>query len=553
MARLRAKTALLLFAAASAIAASPACTGNIGDAPAGGVTGPSTPGSEAQSFPAPTLRKLVARQYRNAVRDLLGVDAALAAAPPADAPMNGFESIGAAQFALGDTEVRQYEESARAVAAAGMGNPASIAALADCSPTSPPEAETCQRVFVERFGRLAWRRPLDKEEIDLYAAVAKKAAEELNDFYAGIEYATAALLQSPNFLYQVELGEPDLQVPGARKLTGYEMASRISFFLLDTTPDEALLTAAEAGKLATAEGVREAARALLGTPAAREALRGFYDEFLRLRDLPKLVKDGEFYPQFSPSLAQAMQEETLALIDDVVWERNADYRDVLDADYTFVNAELAAFYGLPTPEEEGFSRVVLPPEQKRGGIFGHAGFLSLFAHATSTSPTLRGRFVRERMLCQSIPAPPNNVVTELPSDAEAKTMRDKLAAHQKDPSCSGCHKLMDNIGFGLENYDGIGVFRTMENGVTIDTKSDVDGVVFDGAKELGSALRNDDDVSMCVVRNIFRFATGHVETKGEKVAMEALGQAFADSGYKLQDLLVEVVASDAFRLVGTPK
>jgi hypothetical protein len=249
-----------------------------------------------------------------------------------------------------------------------------------------------------------------------------------------------------------------------------------------------------------------------------------------------------------------MKEETLALINDVVWDRDADYRDVLDADYTFMNAELAAFYGADIPEgAEGFVKVPVPPDQKRGGFFGHAGFLALFSHTKTTSPTLRGKFVRERMLCQSIPAPPNNVVTEFPPEAEAKTAREKLAAHQKIASCAGCHIKMDNIGFGLENFDAIGAFRETENGAEIDAKSDLDGAPFDGAKELGTALREAPEVPLCIARNIFRHATGHVETPGEEQAVAELGDAFERSGYKLQDLLVELVASDAFRYVGAPK
>jgi hypothetical protein len=542
--RLGGSSALLLLALA--LAAAPACTGSIGDAP----DGLEPPGSAAQALPEPKLRKLIARQYKNAVKDLLGEAAALAAAPPGDVALNGFETIGAAQLALGDAAVIQYETSARGVAAAAMGDTALIADLVGCSPTMPDQ-EACHRAFVERFGRLAWRRSLAKEEVDVYTDLAQEAATDLNDFYAGVEYAIAALLQSPYFLYQVELGSPDGEDTSRRTLNGYEIATRMSFFLLDSTPSPSLLDAAESGALETPEGVREAAQGLLEGDAARGALRGFYEEFLKLRELDTIVKDGTEFPQFSPGLAQAMKEETLALIGDVVWDRDADYRDVLDADYTFMNAELAAFYGVDPPAGDGgFVKVPVPPDQKRGGFFGHASFLSLFAHAKTTSPTLRGKFVRERMLCQSIPAPPNNVVTEFPPDTEAKTAREKLSAHQKIASCAGCHVKMDPIGFGLENYDGVGAFRTTENGADIDAKSDIDGALFDGAKELGGALREDRSVTLCVARNIFRHATGHVETKGEEDDILALGDAFEQSGFRLKELLVEIVASEAFRHVG---
>jgi PAS domain-containing protein len=544
--RLDARAAILSLAVAGAV--TPACLGNIGEPPSGAGVGVEA----AEVLPSPTLRRLIVRQYKNAVRDLLGEGAAAATTPPADSALNGFETIGAAQLSLGDAAVTAYETSARAAAAAAMGDTARIDALVGCSPAGPEDA-ACHRELIGRFGRLAWRRPLIEEELAKYTAVAQAAATEYGDFYAGVENVLATMLQSPFFLYQVELGAADAKDPSRHALSGYEIATRMSFFLLDTTPDEALLDDAEAGRLATPEGVREAAKKMLERPDARAALSGFYDEFLRLRELGTIAKDQTAFPQFSPALAQAMKEETLALISDVVWDRDADYRDILDADYTFMNAELAAFYGVTPPTEPGFVKVPLGDDQKRGGIFGQASFLSLFAHATSTSPTLRGRFVRERMLCQSIPAPPNNVVTELPSDAEAKTMREKLKAHQEIESCKGCHSLMDNIGFGLENYDGVGLFRTKENDVDIDTKSDIDGVPFDGAAELGAVLREDPDVPLCVARNIFRHATGHVETKGERASIDALGEAFEASGFRLKELLVEIVASEAFRNVGAPK
>jgi hypothetical protein len=293
---------------------------------------------------------------------------------------------------------------------------------------------------------------------------------------------------------------------------------------------------------------------LLLRPEARNALGNYYSEVFKLRELDGLVKDSNVFPQFSPTLAQAMREETLRLIEDVVWERDADFLEILDAPYAFVNAELATLYGVDAPAGGTFAKVDLPEGQGRGGLLGQASFLSVFSHATTTSPTLRGRFVRETILCQSIPAPPNNVVTDLPTDSEAKTMRDKLAAHQIDPSCAGCHVLMDNIGFALENFDGIGAYRSTENGVTIDPESGIDGMgEFASPVELGALLRRQPDVAACVVRNIFRASTGHVETGGEELALEGLVSDFEGAGYRVQDLLVELVASDAFRIVGVPQ
>lgn len=520
----------------------------------GGSGGGGSGGSEPVppfTAPGPTLRRLLGRHYVNSVRDILGDAAAAAADPPADSSLNGFDSVGAAQLAVSDAAISQYESSALAIATAAMGDMAKIDAYLGCTPQGITDV-VCHKHFIANFGLLAWRRPLDAKELDRYGLIAHTAAGKYNDFYAGITYAIAGMLQSPYFIYQVETGKPIAgNAEGLRHLTGYEIASRMSYFLIDTTPSPELLAAAAAGELDTADGVRNAAQALIAKPDARGALAAFYDELLRLRDLDGLAKDLTTYPQFSPTLAQAMREETLRLVEDVVWDLDTDVRDILDADHTFVNDELAAFYGMTPPGSTDFSKVPVAAGQKRGGILGHASFLSLLAHAQATSPTLRGKFIREMLLCQAIPAPPNDVDTTLPSDTEAKTMKEKLSQHQIDPSCSGCHKLMDNIGFGLENYDAVGAFRLQDNGVDIDAKTDVEGLgTFDGAGELGALLRNHPNVPECLVRNLLRASTGHLETDGEDPVIEGLSAGFASSGYRLQGLLVDLVASDAFRLVG---
>jgi hypothetical protein len=507
--------------------------------------------------PAPVrLRLLLARHYHNAIRDLLGEAAAAQASPPVDTALNGFEAIAAAQVSLGDAAVELYEKSGRAVAAEAMKDPARIADLLGCTPTGPDDV-ACHRQFVTRFGRLAWRRSLTVEEIDLYTGVASNAALELGNFDAGVESAIATFLQSPFFLYQVEVGDPDPDHPGTRILSSVEMATRLSFFLLDTTPTAEILTLAEDGGLATPEQVRAVAEVMVEVPAARLALGNFYAEVLRLRTIEALAKDPATFPSFSPALAAAMRQETLALIDDVAFTADGDFRDILDAPYTFANGPLAFHYGLvPDPAALGdvWQRFDLPVDGKRGGILGQAAFLSSYAHVSSSSPTLRGKFVREILMCQGMPAPPNDVVTELPEGVEYKTMRDRLQQHMTDPNCAGCHSLMDPIGLGLENFDGIGSFRLIENGVVLDTSETIMGLGdFDGARQLGTLLRDSPDVTRCLVRNLFRHATGHLELSSEKPALTAVDDGFEAAGYRMKDLLVDLVTSPAFLHVGTPE
>lgn len=526
-------------------------------APMGGGTGQGDDGADEippELRPAPAaLRRLLQRQYVNAVGDLLGPEAAQAAAPPHDVALNGFDAVGASQQALSDAQVDAYEDSARAVTAAAAAAGRLSSWLA-CDPATAGD-RACLEQVVGSFGRLAWRRPLLDDEIDRYAALGTAAAADLGSFERGMAEAMAAMLQSPYFLYQVEIGQPDPADSTRRRLTPYELATRMSFFLLDTLPDAGLLADAEAGRLDDAEGIREVAWALLERPQATRSLGELLGEVWRLRDLSSLPKDLGAFPQWTPALAESMRLETMALIEDLVWEQDADFREVFTADYSFVNAQLAFHYGLPGAAELGEvpTRVTLAGHDGRGGLFGHASFQSLLAHVSSTSPTLRGKFVLENILCRTVPPPPPGVVTDLPDTGQAQTMRERLELHMSDPSCRGCHQMMDPIGFGLESYDGIGRFRTEDNGFSIDASGQLDGTPFVGAAGLGALVSESVGASHCLVRNLYRHATGHIETEGEQIAVDAIEASFVESGYRMQDLMVEIVASPAFRVVAQPE
>ena len=508
----------------------------------------------AELEPAPAaLRLLLQRQHVNAVRDLLGDEAAAAATPPPNIALNGFDAVGASQQALSDAEVDAFEQSARSVVAAAAGADQLGTWLA-CDPAVMGDA-ACMEQVVGSFGRMAWRRPLVDEEVQRYAQVGTAAATDYGSFDQGMQEVMAAMLQSTHFLYQVEIGEPDPEDASRRRLTPYELAARLSFFLLDTTPDAELLADAEAGLLDDADGIAEAAWRLLERPGARDSLGQFFSEIWRLRNLPSLPKDLGTFPRWSPELADAMRVETLALIDDLVWEQEADFREVFTADYTFVNAQLGYHYGLPQAASlgEDFTRVELGGHDGRAGLFGQASFASLLSHVSSTSPTLRGKFVLENILCRTVPPPPPGVVTDLPPTDDATTMRERLEIHMSEPTCRGCHAMMDPIGFGLENYDGIGAFRTEDNGYPIDSSAEIDGEPFEGAAGLGKAVAEIPGTAGCLVRNMYRHATGHIETPGEASSINTLQDSFIESGYRMQDLMVEIVASPAFRLVAEPE
>lgn len=527
-------------------------TGTSGEPTGGGETTDGEPAYE----PAPGgLRRLLAHHYVSSVRYLLGDAAAAAAAPTADYPLNGFDAIGAAELAFQSSAIEEIEASAMAVAGAAVTDLTRLGQHVPCVVAPEPPADCYEQVATD-FGRLAWRRPLVAEEVAKLVSIGDAGRTWGDSFATGLKYELAALLQAPDFLYMVEVGEPSADDPGRRDLTPLELATRMSFFLVGRTPSAELLTAAEAGELADAAQIRAAAEAMVGSPEAKTTLATFYKELLFLRDLPTLNKNVDLFPQFNPNLAQSMMEETLRLINNVVWDQNVDFHLILDADFTFIDDALAGLYGIPGPGVPGFKIVEPPPEQNRAGILGQASFLARFAHPAQTSPTRRGMFVRTKLLCEVVQPPPPGVDTTLPeSDPNnPETMKQKLTKHMEDDSCSGCHSLIDPIGLALENYDAVGQFRTLDQGLMIDPSASlVDLGEFASARDLAALLVEDPRVAMCVIKNFVRGGLGHVERPGQLQALGELEDNFIADGYRVQGLLVDLTTSPVFRSVGEPK
>ncbi|MGE0789231.1 MAG: DUF1592 domain-containing protein [Sandaracinaceae bacterium] len=533
----------LLVATALALGA---CTGEVvapnGDRP--DTQGPRT------FAPLPSgMQRLTFAQYQNAITDILGPGLPLPAdAPEPDTSLNGFVSIGASRTTISDRGVEGYSNAAYAIADAALA-PDRRDALVGCDANDG----ACRRDFVETFGRRFFRRDLTDAERDRYTAVADQATTVLGDGYEGLEFALAGLMQSPNFLFRIELGEPDAESPSRLRYTDHEMASRLSFVLWNSTPDDALLAAADAGELTTDEGLRAQVDRMLLSDRARGAVRNFFRELLRLDEVALVEKDLEVFPTFTPALRASAEEETLAVLEHHTLDADADFRDVFTSDVTYVDALLRDHYGLPPAETEtaGFEEVTLPEESARRGLLGHASLLSIFAHDTKTSATLRGRFVRQTLLCGSIPPPPPGVSTTLPPSS-APTLRERVAQHLMNEGCSDCHERMDPIGLGLETYDAIGQQRDMENGAMIDASGVLDGAHFADATELGQRVGEHPDLGPCLTRNLYRYALGANESSRQLVEIDRLAAAFEESGYRVRGLLGELVMSEGFRTATEP-
>ena len=523
-----------------------------------GACAPTSEDAIGQSKPAhvtvpaePSLRRLLARHYRRSVGRLLGSAAQAAASPPADTQLNGFTTIAASQLSFNDSLVGAYESSARAIAAAAMLDTKRIAELVDCKPVSAVDTN-CFGPFVDTFGRLAWRRPVTSAEREDYVALAKQGAAVKADFFAGVELAISAILQSPNFLYQVEVGRPNPTRSDVRDLTGYEVATRLSFLLAGVTPDAALLDAAERGELDDEAGVRKWASVLVALPESATAVRDFFEELLVLGELPTLAKDPNLFPEFSPELAMSMREEALRIVEDVV-RRDAPITEILTTSRTFLDAPLASFYGVGAPAE-AWGVTTLPEAQGRSGVLTSAAVMTRQAHSTTTSATYRGLFVMERFLCTTMPPPPPGVVTNLPPSSAAPTLRERLEVHQADPVCRACHYMADGLGLTFENFDAVGKFRETENGAAIDTRAAIELLgTWDAPRGLAEVLAASDAVKSCMLQQLYRYAAGHVEQKSEWPAINELLATWSAEGHSFRALMVDLASHELFRRVGTPQ
>lgn len=530
-----------------------ACAGKIEDPLHGAGRGVAAPGSGPAAVgsgtsaglfapAAATLRKLTVEQYRNSVADLLGPGIAVPSDLEPDTAQNGFYAIGASKATISPAAVEKFEQAAYALASQALA-PDKRARILSCTPSATVDS-SCSRAFVKQFGRRAFRRPLSDAEITRYATIADSSAEALKDFHAGLEFALAGLLQSPNFLFRAELGEADPSSPARKRYGDYELAARMSYALWNTTPDDALLAAAESGAL-TGSGLAAAVDRLLNDPRALSALDNFHSERLGLAELANLDKDSSVYSGgMTDDLRNALKTDVLRTFAELA---HGDFLDVFDTRVAFVNAALAGIYG-SSNKPSATQRVALPNDGQRAGLLGKPAFLALAAHTNETSPTLRGKFIRERVLCESIGAPPPNVVPVLGQpDPNAPTMRDRLKAHASDASCAGCHLQMDPLGLALEHFDAIGRYRADDHGHALDVTGKLDGEAFDGALELSQLLQADPRSAECLVRQAYRYMLGHVENSGEEPQISSLVAQFEGSSHELTGLLRAVVTSDAFR------
>jgi hypothetical protein len=494
------------------------------------------------------IRRLSRREYDGTVRDLLGDTSAPASAFPTEEKAFGFDNNAQAN---GTSELltEQQQAAAERLAARFVRGPR-LAMAAGCDPLKD---EACLRTFIARFGRRVWRRPLtDAEQARLLRVFV--AGKDRYDAETGLEMLLSAALQSPHFLYRVELGEAPQPGRSVVRLTGWELASRLSYFLWGTMPDDALFTAAERGELSRPEGIaRQVDRMLAaGDPRARAMVANFHEQWLELAHVAELDKSRSTYGAvgYTPELRPLWQRETETFVDEVFWN-DGKLATLFTAPYSYADRTLARFYD-PAARVEGdaFVRVALDPKE-RAGLLTQAGLLALHAKRDQTSPVHRGMFVRRDLFCFEPPAPPAVEGIDPPALDPKLTTRERWSRHSEDPSCAGCHRLIDPLGLGFENYDAVGTYRTTENGRPIDPSGEIVGTdvpgPFTGAVALGQRLARSAEVRACVTLHWYRYAFGtNGDTPADACAVAALAQQFAAAGNDMRELLRAITRSDAF-------
>jgi hypothetical protein len=504
---------------------------------------------------APTgraLRRLSHREYDNVVRDLLGDTTQPASQFGAEVYVNGFDN-GSDGLTVQGTDVIDFRSAAEALAArAVQSNMAAL--IGSCNPASGEMP--CVDAFLAGFVKKAYRRPPTATEAARLRTVFAAGAAD-GGFVGGIQLMVEAVLQSPSFLYRAELGAADPSLPSnVLRLTEYEVATELSFLITGSMPDDALFAAAESGKLKTADDLRLQALRLMASPAAKPAFRAFVHEWMATDQVASLYREPAIYPSFTPAVAMSMAGELDHYFDDVLWNGPGSLRELFSSNRSFVDPTLARLYGVPPGSGTGFEPIALDPKTRRG-VMTRAGFLTAHADTDSSGPVPRGVFVLGAILCAPPHPPPPNV-PGVPSPTVAaqnhETTRQRFEQHLTETFCRGCHTQIDGIGFGFEEFDGVGAYRTTENGSPVDTSgvlrgTDVDGP-FVGVSELSAKLMTSQQVLGCFIKQVYRFAMGQEETSDSSRVLSALGTRFsADS--RVTDVFDTLVGNPGFVLRST--
>ena len=421
-------------------------------------------------------------------------------------------------------------------------------------PTATPEAERCAQTILGSLVRRAYRRPVADADVAPFVDFYRAAHEEQGSFDAGVQVALKALLVSPEFLFRVAQDPPGAEPGSLYRIDDVELASRLSFFLWSSIPDDDLLAAAERGALRKPAELEHHVRRMIADPRADELVSNFAGQWLYLRNLDAVIPVQSIFPNFDDTLREGLRRETELFFASVLRE-DKSVLELLDADYTFVNERVAEHYGLPNVKGSHFRRVQLPEGSPRRGLLGHGSVLAVTSHADRTSPVVRGHWILENLLGAEPPPPPANVppleatnVTD--GNGAMLSLRDRLEAHRANPSCASCHTLMDSVGFALEGYDATGRARTLDElGDPIDASGVLpDGSAFEGIDAFRAALLSSEQFRIVLAEKLMVYALGRGLEAYDMPAVRNIVRDAADEEHRFSQYILGVVLSTPFTM-----
>jgi hypothetical protein len=502
-----------------------------------------------------TIRRLNRAEYNNTIRDLTGLDLSPADDFPSDDVGYGFDNM-ADVLSLPPILLEKYLAAAQAVTEAAIVVPddAEPRPLTDAHRLIMPDAEsdasseTRAREILGPFATRAFRRPVDDETLDRLVALVELASNEGETFERGIQLAIQAVLVSPRFLFRLELDPPDVEPNSVYELDTYDLAARLSYFLWSTMPDETLFGAAADGSLSDPAIWDAHVRRMLADDKAIALVDNFAMQWLQLRNLDTANPDRERFPTFDDQLRAAMRRETELYVETIIRE-DRNLLELIDSEYTYVNAALASHYGIDGVEGDVFRRVSVDPLQ-RGGVLTQASVLTVTSNPTRTSPVKRGRWVLEQILGTPPPPPPGNVAPLDESPELTGTLRQRFEQHRADASCASCHKLLDPPGFGLENYDAVGAWRTSEGDLPVDASGEMaDGETFEGSAGLKRVLLAEKELFLrAISEKMLIYALGRGLEYHDRCTVNEIAAAVSlDPQHRFSTLVLAIADSDAFK------
>ena len=510
----------------------------------------------SSAFAAPSqqvtsLRRLTQAEYRNSVADIFGSEIEVRGSFEPTIRIAGLQAASTSTLSVTPVGFESFTQMADSIATQAVSE--KYRAKLPCKPKdakAPDDA--CSRQVLDHYGMMLFRRPLTSGELKNAANLSAKLAKSHKDFYAGLRYGLASLIQAPDFLFRKEVSVPAADKTWA--IEPYSRATRLSYLLWNTTPDAELLAAAKNGDLNTAAGLDKQVTRMMTSPRLDVGMRAFFNDMLELDTFDTVSKDSILYPKWSSTIAASAKEETLRTAIGLALHDNGDMRELMTTHKTYINRALAADYRLAFPFKGDWVAYEFPADAGRSGVLTQASMLAMFSHPGRSSPTKRGVALMDIFLCEPTPAPPANVDFAAVNDPTGPlTVRQRLMAHASNSACASCHTHSDPIGLSLEGFDTIGGVRTEEKSKPIDVSATIQGKSFSGAIGLGKFLHGNPKYPACIARKMFAYSKGVNSEDVTASSFKAGRTAFIGSGYRLRSLIKGLVEDQTYFTADAPE